>query len=97
MCGWALARAHARSGDAAMIAGYMGSGSIFDEAICDFAVDYADQAEQDHKAFVKAVREGRVKRASWNPRPPVAPAGGAAGAIVEYPWMCLPGKHMFSH
>jgi uncharacterized protein (DUF2252 family) len=60
-CGWALARAHARSGDAAMISGYMGSGGIFDEAICDFAVDYADQAERDHKAFVKAVREGRVK------------------------------------
>jgi len=60
-CGWALARAHARSGDAAMIAGYMGSGGIFDEAICDFAVDYADQAERDHKAFVKAVRDGRVE------------------------------------
>jgi uncharacterized protein (DUF2252 family) len=60
-CGWALARAHARSGDAAMISGYMGSSVIFDEAICDFAVDYADQAERDHKAFVKAVREGRVK------------------------------------
>jgi uncharacterized protein (DUF2252 family) len=60
-CGWALARAHARSGDAAVISGYMGSGNIFDEALCDFAVDYADQAERDHKAFVKAVREGRVK------------------------------------
>lgn len=59
-CGWALARAHARSGDAAMIAGYMGSGRTFDEAICDFAVDYADQAERDHEAFVKAFREGRV-------------------------------------
>jgi uncharacterized protein (DUF2252 family) len=61
LCGWALARAHARSGDAAMISGYMGSGGIFDEAICDFAGDYADQAERDHKAFVKAIREGRVK------------------------------------
>lgn len=60
-CGWALARAHARSGDAAMISGYMGSSRTFDEAICDFAVDYADQAERNHKAFVKAVREGRVK------------------------------------
>ena len=59
-CGWALARAHARSGDPGMIAGYMGSGRTFDEAICDFAVDYADQAERDHEAFVKAVREGRV-------------------------------------
>jgi uncharacterized protein (DUF2252 family) len=60
-CGWALARAHARSGDAAMIAGYMGSGRSFDEAICDFAGDYADQAERDYKAFVKAIREKRVK------------------------------------
>ena len=60
-CGWALARAHARSGDPAMIAGYMGSGRIFDEAVCDFAADYADQAERDHRAFVKAFREGRVK------------------------------------
>jgi len=60
-CGWALARAHARSGDAAMMTGYMGSGHSFDEAICDFAGDYADQAERDHKAFVKAIREGRVK------------------------------------
>ena len=61
VCGWALARAHARSGDAAMTAGYMGSGRTFDEAICDFAVDYADQAEQDHKAFVRAWRAGRGK------------------------------------
>jgi uncharacterized protein (DUF2252 family) len=60
-CGWALARAHARSGDPAMIAGYMGSGHSFDEAVCDFAGDYADQAERDHKAFMKAIREGRVK------------------------------------
>lgn len=60
-CGWALARAHARSGDAAMISGYMGSGGIFDEAICEFAGDYADQAERDHEAFVKAIRDGRVK------------------------------------
>ena len=60
-CAWALARAHARSGDAAMIAGYMGSSRTFDEAICDFAGDYADQAERDHKAFVKAIRDGRVK------------------------------------
>ncbi len=60
-CGWALARAHARSGDAAMIASYMGSSRTFDEAICDFAGDYADQAECDHQAFVKAIRDGRVK------------------------------------
>ena len=61
VCGWALARAHARSGDAAMIAGYMGSSRIFDEALSEFAVEYADQAQRDHRAFVKAVREGRIK------------------------------------
>ena len=61
VCGWALARAHARSGDAAMIAGYIGSSEVFDHALCDFAVDYADQSDRDYKAFVKAVREGRIK------------------------------------
>ena len=43
-----------------MIAGYMGSSRTFDDAIGDFAVDYADQAERDHQAFVHAIREGRV-------------------------------------
>ena len=61
LCGWALARAHARSGDAAMIAGYTGASDAFDDAMCDFAVDYADQAQRDHRAFVKAVREDRIK------------------------------------
>lgn len=61
VCGWALARAHARSGDAAMISGYMGSGRTFDEAICDFAGDYADQAERDHHTFVQAIRAGRLQ------------------------------------
>ena len=60
-CGWTLARAHARSGDAAMISGYMGSGSSFAEAICEFAVDYADQTIRDHKAFAKAIRDGRIE------------------------------------
>lgn len=61
MCGWALARAHARSGDCAMIAGYMGASEVFDDAIADFAVEYADQARRDHRAFVKAIRQGRIK------------------------------------
>lgn len=64
MCGWALARAHARSGDAAMIAGYMGASEAFDDAIADFAVEYADQTRRDHRAFVKAVRQGRIKAQS---------------------------------
>jgi hypothetical protein len=61
VCGWALARAHARSGDAAAVAGYMGSSEVFDDALCEFAVEYADQAQRDHRAFVRAVRQGRVK------------------------------------
>jgi len=61
LCGWALAKAHARSGDAAKIAGYMGSSSVFDDAISEFAVEYADQNERDYRAFIKAVREGRLK------------------------------------
>jgi uncharacterized protein (DUF2252 family) len=61
LCAWALAKAHARSGDAAKIAGYMGASSVFDEAICEFAVEYADQNQRDYRAFIKAVREGRLK------------------------------------
>ena len=57
----ALARAHARSGDGAMISGYMGSSAAFDDAICDFAAEYADQNRLDHRALVNAVREGKVK------------------------------------
>jgi uncharacterized protein (DUF2252 family) len=60
VCGWALARAHARSGDAAQIAGYLGGGTAFDQAITAFAEAYADQTERDHTALVKAVKQGRV-------------------------------------
>lgn len=61
MCAWALARAHARSGDAAMIAGYMGASQVFEDTIAEFAVEYADQTWRDHRSFVKAVRQGRIK------------------------------------
>jgi uncharacterized protein (DUF2252 family) len=60
-CGRALARAHDKAGDAAMIAGYLGSGDHFDEAIADYAVAYADEVERDYRAFVRAVRSGRLK------------------------------------
>jgi len=60
LCAWALARAHARSGDAALIAGYMGSSAVFDDAICEFAVEYSDQNQRDYRAFVKAVREAML-------------------------------------
>jgi uncharacterized protein (DUF2252 family) len=61
LCGWTLARAHARSGDPAMIAGYLGKSDVFDRAVWDFGLSYADQAEKDHAAFMKAVRSGRVE------------------------------------
>jgi uncharacterized protein (DUF2252 family) len=61
LCGWTLARAHARSGEAAMIAGYLGSKDVFDQAAAKFAAAYADQAERDHAAFTAAVRKGRIE------------------------------------
>lgn len=61
LCGWALALAHARSGLAAAIAGYAGSGDTLDEAIVSFASSYADQTEKDHSKLVEAVRTGRVE------------------------------------
>ena len=59
-CGWALASSHARSGDAAKIAGYLGKKEDFDSAIADFSESYADQNELDYKALVQAVQQGRL-------------------------------------
>jgi uncharacterized protein (DUF2252 family) len=64
LCAWTLARAHARSGDPARIAGYMGSNTTFDDAVCEFAVEYADQNLRDYRNFAKAIREGRIPVAS---------------------------------
>lgn len=61
LCAWALARAHARSGDSAAIAGYMGSSDAFDNAIGEFSVDYADQNQRDYDALIKAIREGKIE------------------------------------
>lgn len=61
VCGWTLARAQARTGDAACIAGYLGTNDKFDTALVKFAVRYAEQAERDHAALLKAIRSGRVK------------------------------------
>ena len=60
LCGWTLARAHARSGDPAEISGYLGTGDAFDVAVTRFAVAYADQTKHDHAALVEAVHAGRV-------------------------------------
>lgn len=61
VCGWTLARAHARSGDPAMMAGYMGKSEVFDKAIAAFGKTYADQTEKDHAAFKNAIRQGRIE------------------------------------
>jgi len=61
LCGLTLARAHDKAGDAAMIAGYLGSSDQFDEAIGDYAIGYADEIERDYRTFVRAVRSGRLK------------------------------------
>jgi uncharacterized protein (DUF2252 family) len=61
VCGWTLARAHARSGDSAQISGYLGKSDKFDQAIADFSVSYADQSERDHEVLFKAVQTGRLE------------------------------------
>jgi uncharacterized protein (DUF2252 family) len=61
MCGWTLARAHARSGDRIAISSYMGKRDIFDSAVADFSAAYADQNERDYNALVEAVKSGRIK------------------------------------
>jgi Uncharacterized protein conserved in bacteria (DUF2252) len=64
LCGWALALAHAKSGDPAMIAGYCGNSAALDEAVGKFAMAYSKQTEKDHVALDKARRSGRIKVAS---------------------------------
>ena len=64
MCGWTLARAHARSGDRVAIAGYLGKSEAFENAVADFAERYADVNERDHAALAEAVASGRVKAAA---------------------------------
>ena len=61
LCGWTLARAHARSGDRIAIAAYLGSGNAFDTAITSFAEAYADQNERDYAALGEAVKSGRIE------------------------------------
>jgi uncharacterized protein (DUF2252 family) len=61
ICGWTLARAHARSGDPVAIAEYLGEGDQFDRSITDFAERYADQNERDYQTFTNAIRSGRLE------------------------------------
>jgi len=61
LCGWTLARAHARSGDRIAIAAYLGKGNGFDRAIVEFSHAYAEQNERDYRALQEAVESGRIK------------------------------------
>ena len=61
ICGWTLARAHARSGDRVAIAAYLGKGAPFDRAISEFAAAYADQNDLDHRALLDAIDHGRIQ------------------------------------
>ena len=60
LCGWALARAHARTGRAAMIAGYLGGSEDFDHAIADFAIAYVGQNERDYQQLRRAISDARI-------------------------------------
>jgi uncharacterized protein (DUF2252 family) len=60
LCGWTLARAHARSGDRIAIAAYLGKGTVFDRAIVEFSYTYAEQNERDYRALAKAIKSGRI-------------------------------------
>jgi uncharacterized protein (DUF2252 family) len=64
LCGWTLAHAHARSGDPIAIAGYLGSGEVFDHSVAEFAAGYADQNDADYAAFVAAIKSGRIEATS---------------------------------
>jgi hypothetical protein len=60
VCGWSLAKAHARSGDALAISSYLGTGDAFDRSMASFAELYADQSERDYAALQAAVKSGRI-------------------------------------
>jgi uncharacterized protein (DUF2252 family) len=64
LCGWTLARAHARSGDRVALAAYLGGTATFDQAIAEFAETYADQNERDHAALQAAVKDGKAEAAT---------------------------------
>ena len=67
-CGWSLALSHARSGDPAVISGYLGKSDVFDKAITTFSVAYADQNEKDHAVLQRAIRDGKVEAVVEEPK-----------------------------
>src|SRR3712207_4518922 len=76
VCGWTLARAHARSGDRVAIAAYLGKSASFDVAIREIAESYADQIERDHQALVAAIASGRIVCEGGNSRLNAIGGGG---------------------
>jgi len=60
VCGWTMARAHARTGDPIAISAYLGSSDAFDRSITDFSQRYADQNERDYDEFASAIKDGRL-------------------------------------
>ena len=60
LCGWGLARGHARTGEPAAIAAYLGDDNAIDHALAEFGAAYADQTEKDHAALLAAIKSGRV-------------------------------------
>ena len=66
-CGAILARAHARTGDPARIAGYCGNGSVLDDALAEWAESYGDQTERDHQTLVDAIQRGQVRAETEGP------------------------------
>jgi Uncharacterized protein conserved in bacteria (DUF2252) len=97
MCGWTLARGHARSGDPVAIAAYLGNKDVFDRAIAAFAVAYADRNERDDELLKEAVASGRLEAQtglsplslppSRTGRPAPAPTSSAARLVA---WVVLP-------
>ncbi len=67
-CGWSLALSHARSGDPAVISGYLGKSDVFDEAVAAFSVAYADQNEKDHAVLKRAIADGKIEAVIEEPK-----------------------------
>ena len=93
LCGWALARAHARTARATVISGYLGSSEDFDHAIADFAIAYADQNDKDHQRLLEAVSAGRVLAVLNTDSAPLRMITEAAGLGTD--WVPRELRHTF--
>ncbi len=67
-CGWSLALSHARSGEPAVISGYLGKSDAFDVAVAAFSVAYADQNEKDHAVLKRAIADGKIEAVIEEPK-----------------------------